>query len=137
MWDSTTLGGSKKGWSLDWIRALLPGIFVEVYHWKERALRAEKQLSEVVGQYSTTIAHERELHAAERRELLSMLAGNTSQKPPQSADVNDGSGFTVAPSFIHPIQRAIDDFKANQSQPITDEMIEAGVEEYLRMSAVH
>lgn len=121
---------------MDWIRALLPGIFVEVYHWKERALRAEKQLSEVVSQYSTTIAHERELHAAERRELLSMLAGNTSQKPPQSADVNDGSGFTVTP-IIHPIQRAIDDFKASQSQPITDEMIEAGVEEYLRMSAVH
>lgn len=127
---------SKKGWSLDWIRALLPGIFTEVYHWKERALRAEKQLNEVVGQYSTTIAHERELHAAERRELLGMLAGNTSQKPPQSAEMNDGSGFTVTPSFVHPMQRAIDEFKASQSQPITDEMIEAGVEEYLRLSAI-
>lgn len=120
---------------MDWIRALLPGIFVEVYHWKERALRAEKQLGEVVGQYSTTIAHERELHAAERRELLSMLAGNTSQKPPQSAEMNEGSSFEATP-FVHPIQRAIDDFKASQSQPITDEMIEAGVEEYLRLSAI-
>ena len=137
MWVLTTLGGSKKGWPLDWIRALLPGIFVEVYHWKERALRAENQLSEVVSQYSTTIAHERELHAAERRELLNMLAGNTSQKPPQSADVDEGNGFTAIPSFTHPIQRAIDQFKANQSQPIPDEMVDAGVEEYLRMSAIH
>ncbi len=42
----------------------------------------------------------------------------------------------VAPTFVHPMQRAIDEFKASQSQPITDEMIEAGVEEYLRLSAI-
>lgn len=119
-----------------WIRALLPGVFVEAYHWKERALLAEARLGDVVSQYSLTIAHEREQHSAERRELLSMLAGTTSQKPPQSAEMNDGGGFVPAPSFIHPINRAIQDFKTHQAELIPDEIVELATEEYLRQQAI-
>lgn len=119
---------------LDWIRALLPGVFAEVYHWKERALRAEALLNDVVAQYSTTIAHEREQHSAERRELLSMLAGTTSQKPPQPAD-EEGSGY-AAPSFIHPINRIIQEYQASQASEFPDELVESIVDEYQRQNAV-
>ena len=121
---------------MSWIRALLPGVFAEAYHWKDRALRAEAQIGKIVEQYGATIVHEREQHSAERRELLSMLAGTTSQKPPQSAEMNDGGGFVPAPSFIHPINRAIQEFKTHQAELIPDDIVELATEEYLRQQAI-
>lgn len=120
---------------LDWIRALLPGVFAEVYHWKERALRAEALLNDVVAQYSTTIAHEREQHSAERRELLSMLAGTASQKPPQLAD-EEGGSFTTAPFFVHPINRIIQEYQASQASEFPNELVESIVDEYQRQNAI-
>lgn len=121
---------------MDWIRALLPGVFTEVNHWKQRALRAESCLDSVIAQYSTVIAHEREQHAAERREFMNLLAGNTSQKPPLPAS-DEGGSFTATSSFIHPMNRIIEEYKTKQASLIPDEVVELATEEYLRMNAVH
>lgn len=123
----------------DWVRALLPGVFAEVHHWKERAERAEARLGEVVAAFATTIAHEKEQHDAREGELLThLLAGNTSQKPPLPEDGEGGGQFAASPSFtqsIHPYQRKIQEFYDQQANALPEEFVEAGVEEYLKIKA--
>lgn len=119
------------------MRLFLPGVFSEVVHWRERALLAEKRLGEVVSQMATALAQEREQFDAERRELTKLLAGKSSQEPPQSAE-DDGTNPTV-PSFsisTHPIQRKRQEFFAQQANSLPDDMVQAGVDEYLRLNAV-
>lgn len=121
----------------EWMRYFLPGVFSEVHHWRERALLAEKRLGEVVSEVGATIAHQREQFDAERRELQNLLAGNTSQKPPQRAD-EEGVDCTT-PSFSlpsHPIGRKIKEFQESQAKSLPDEMVEMAVDEYLRLTAV-
>lgn len=123
----------------DWVRVLLPGVFAEVYHWKERAERAEARLGEVVAAFATTIAHEKEQHDARERELLAhLLAGNTSQKPPLPEDGEGRGQFAASSSFTqftHPFQRKIQDFQQEQANSLPDDVVEAGVEEYLKIKA--
>lgn len=124
---------------MDWIRLLLPGVFVEVSHWRDRARRAESQVEKIIEQYSTVIAHEREVHAAERAELLSMLAGKPSQKPPQSAEQDGevlGNNSFSSPFYANPIQRAIAQVRAELAEPVPDELIASAVDDLLRHNAV-
>lgn len=136
---SRSLAGSKKGCDLKgWLRLFLPGVFAEVHHWQERAERAEARLGEVVSQFATTIAHEKEQHDARERYLLEqLLAWNTSQKPPVPEEEWSGALGAAPTQFTHPIQRKIQEFYKEQQDAIPEEMVEAGVEEYLRLAAIH
>lgn len=124
-------------WS--WIRGILPGIFAESYHWRERALQAEARLSQVIDSYSTVIAHERELHEAERRELLQYLVVD-SAKPPQPGEGVEGGMLSSALS-LHPIQQAIESAKKarveNYVAALPDDEVERLRDEYLRTRAIN
>lgn len=130
---------------MTWLRGLLPGVFVDACHWRERALNAEARLQQVLEQYHTLLTHEREVHATEKAELVKLLlAGNTTQKPPQSAISDEGElGKSSFPSFIqqytNPIQRIQAEAKQQiaslEANSISDDQVAAELDAYLMKSA--
>lgn len=130
---------------LTWLRGLLPGVFVDACHWRERAINAESRLQQVLEQYHTLLTHEREVHATEKAELVKLLlAGNTTQKPPQSAMGNEGElmGNTNFPSFVpyaNPIQRIQAEVRQQiaslEANSISDDQVTAELDAYLMKNA--
>ena len=129
--------------ALDWLRGLLPGVFVDACHWRERAQNAESRLQQVLEQYHTLLTHEREVHATEKAELVKLLlAGNTTQKPPQSAMDDEGELNNNFPSFVqygNPIQRiqaeARQQIASLEANSISDEDVAAELDAYLMKNA--
>jgi hypothetical protein len=119
-----------------WFRYLLPGVFAEIEHWRERAVTAESRLSDLVSQIDAVLQREREEWRAERRQLLDRHQGVNSL--PLLPDA-DGSGRDRPPTPTNPIGRAIAEAQAKQTQfadPFTsDEFVETFVDEYLRNQA--
>ncbi len=130
--------------ALAWLRGLLPGVFVDACHWRERAINAESRLQQVLEQYHTLLTHEREVHATEKAELLKLLlAGNTTQKPPQSAMGNEGELNNISfPSFVeyaNPIQRIQAEVRQQiaslEANSISDDQVTAELDAYLMKNA--
>lgn len=124
---------------MNW-RSFLPGIFAECHHWRERALKAEAQLGDVVRQFATAQLAERERFEAKleakEQQLSDLLAGKSSQMPPLSAD-GDRLNFGEPVPSISPISRRIQEVKEQQAKDIPDEIVELAVEEYLKATAVN
>lgn len=124
---------------MNW-RSFLPGIFAECYHWRERALKAEAQLGDVVRQFATAQLAERERFEAKleakEQQLSDLLAGKSSQMPPLPAD-GDRLNFGEPVPSISPISRRIQEVKEQQAKDIPDEIVELAVEEYLKATAVN
>lgn len=132
---------------MKWLRGLLPGVFVEACHWRERAENAEARLHQVLEQYHTLLTHEREVHATERAELLKLLltTGITTQKPPQSAIDNGEDALLPSSPFVfqqytNPIQRiqaeAREQLAKLHANLIPDDEVDTLRDEYLKQSAV-
>ncbi len=130
--------------ALAWLRGLLPGVFVDACHWRERAINAESRLQQVLEQYHTLLTHEREVHATEKAELVRLLlAGNTTQKPPQSALDDEGelskSSFPSFVQYTNPIQRIQAEAKQQiaelEANSIPDDQVAAELDAYLMKNA--
>ncbi len=130
--------------ALAWLRGLLPGVFVDACHWRERAINAESRLQQVLEQYHTLLTHEREVHATEKAELVKLLlAGNTTQKPPQPTLDNEGelskSNFPSFVQYANPIQRIHAEAKQQiaelEANSIPDDQVAAELDAYLMKNA--
>jgi len=124
---------------MNW-RSFLPGIFAECHHWRERALKAEAQLGQVVSQFTLAQLTERERFEAKleakEQQLSDLLSGKSSQMPPLAAN-GDGFGLTESIPSLSPIARRIQEYREQAAKDIPEELVEMATEEYLKMNAVH
>jgi len=116
------------------LRMLLPGVFADAHHWKERALNAEARLSELLSQMDTIFSNERQERRAEWTELMGRMRGDYPLPLPPSDDGRNGDTRVPVPRATNPIARAFEAAKAREGK-IPDDVVEAAVDEYLKMNA--
>lgn len=116
------------------LKLLLPGVFADRGHWRERALNAEARLSELISQMDATFSRERAEWRSEQAELMGRLGGDYPLPLPPSDDGRTGRDVSSGPRS-HPIARAFAEAKEREAK-IPDAVVEAAVDEILKMNAV-
>lgn len=120
----------------DALKLLLPGVFADRDHWRERALNAEARLSELVSQVDAVMARERAEWRSERAELMGRLRGEISLPPLPDDDGRNGRASPPVPR-ANPIARAYDAAKKAAEEAVPDELVGQIVDDYLRMNAAN
>lgn len=118
----------------NFIRMLLPGVFADAHHWKERALNAEARLSELISQMDATFNNERQERRAEWTELMGRMRGDYTLPLHPSDDGRNGDTRIPVPRATNPIARAFEAARAREAT-IPDEVVEKAVDEILKMNA--
>ena len=116
------------------IRLLLPGVFADAHHWKERALNAESRLSELISRMDTIFSDERQERRAEWTELMGRMRGDYPLPLPPSDDGRNGDTRVPVPRATNPIARAYAAAREREAA-MTNEVVETAVDEYLKMNA--
>ena len=118
----------------NFVRLLLPGVFADAYHWRERALNAEARLSELVSQMDAIFNGEREERRAEWAELMGRMRGDFPLPLPPSDDGRNGGTRPPVPRATNPIARAYEAAKKREAE-MTDQVVTDVVDDLLRMNA--
>jgi len=122
----------------NFVRLLLPGVFADAHHWRERALNAEERYSELISQMEAIFNNERQERRAEWTELMGRMRGDFPLPLPPSDDGRNGETRLSVPRATNPIARTIADHRAKEQKRIdemADELVEQMVDERLRMNA--
>ena len=117
------------------LRMLLPGVFADAHHWKERALNAEARLSELLSQMDTIFSNERQERRAEWTELMGRMRGDYPLPLPPSDAGRNGDTRVPVPPATNPIARALAAARLREAA-MKDEAVEKAVDEILKMNAV-
>lgn len=117
------------------LRMLLPGVFADAHHWKERALNAEARLSDLISKMDAIFSDERQERRAEWTELMGRMRGDYPLPLPPSDDGRNGDTRVPVPRATNPIARAFADAKAREAA-IPDEVVDQAVQDYLMKNAV-
>jgi hypothetical protein len=113
---------------------LLPGVFADAHHWKERALNAESRLSELISQMEAIFNNERLERRAEWTELMGRMRGDYPLPLPPSDDGRNGDTRVPVPPATNPIARALAAAREREAA-MKDEFVEKAVDDYLKMNA--
>lgn len=114
---------------------LLPGVFADAHHWKERALNAESRLSELISQMDAIFNNERLERRAEWTELMGRMRGDYPLPLPPSNDGRSGDTRVPAPSATNPIARALAAAREREAA-MKDEFVDQVVQDHLMKNAV-
>jgi hypothetical protein len=117
------------------LRMLLPGVFADAHHWKERALNAESRLSELISQMEAIFNSERQERRAEWTELMGRMRGDFPLPLPPSDDGRNGGTRPPVPRATNPIARAYEAARKQEAE-MTDQLVTDVVDDILRMNAI-
>ena len=121
------------------LKLILPGIFADRDHWRERALNAEAQVSGLISQYDSTIARKEEEWRIERAEILGRMRGDHISLP--GSPLDDGRSGEIrlpAARATNPIARVIAEARAKEQETadkLTDDMVNILVDDILMANA--